>query len=59
MEMDILTPPEKIQLFFSKRVKALYLLQSKNIRTIEKLANIRDALLPRLLAGDILDDLKG
>ena len=53
-EMDVIKPKEELVLAYCSRLTELYVLKAKNIKENITLANIRDALLPKLMSGDIL-----
>ncbi len=49
----VLVPPAQVQLAFSSSVRPLVHRQNLNARESETLAALRDALLPRLLSGEL------
>lgn len=52
-KLEILLPTESIARSFEGIVEDLMLLHEENISENEKLSNLRDALLPRLMSGEI------
>ena len=52
-KLEILLPTESIARNFEGIVEDLMLLHEENISENEKLSNLRDALLPRLMSGEI------
>jgi len=51
--MNIVLPSIELREAYSQRTKALLGMQAKNIWQARSLANLRDALLPKLLSGEI------
>ena len=52
-KIKIILPPNKIMKKFSNLVKPLFIKIKKNELEIEKLINLRDLLLPKLMSGEI------
>jgi len=51
--VNVVLPSNELRESYSRRTDAMYSMQSKNIWQAQSLAGLRDALLPRLLAGEL------
>ncbi len=53
-KMDVVAPCEALALRYARQVRPLFTAQAKNISQSQKLAELRDTLLPKLLSGEII-----
>ena len=51
--IDIVVPPESVLASFEETTSALWNLDEANLRESNRLASLRDALLPKLMSGEI------
>ena len=51
--IDIVVPPESVLASFEETASALWNLDEANLRESNRLASLRDALLPKLMSGEI------
>ena len=51
--MPVILPTQKLVVSFDKVIKPMLAQQVKNAKEIKMLADTRDALLPKLISGDI------
>lgn len=51
--MDVVLPPESLVLEYCRLTASMYAAQASNIKQSQALAQLRDTLLPKLLAGEL------
>jgi type I restriction enzyme S subunit len=51
--MEVILPSEQLMKTYSEAIKSLYVRKAKNIKENTSFAKVRDALLPKLLSGEL------